>query len=236
MRKIVGAVALLLLAVPVLAADDEEAKSTPKEALQAFNDFIGNWKGSGAPNKPRPSSQETWRESVNWAWRFKREDAWLTLTVKDGKHVRSGELRYLPASKRYQLTLVTRAGDKQVYEGSLHDEVLTLDWQDPDTRQTQRIKMNSAADGIRFIYRVEHKPAGRNVFLQDYQVACTKEGESLVAKQKKIECVVSGGLGTMPVPYKGVTYYVCCSGCRDAFMENPEKYIKEFEARQAGKK
>jgi YHS domain-containing protein len=31
---------------------------------------------------------------------------------------------------------------------------------------------------------------------------------------------------------QGVTYYVCCSGCRDAFNEDPEKYIKEYEAKK----
>jgi YHS domain-containing protein len=37
----------------------------------------------------------------------------------------------------------------------------------------------------------------------------------------------------MPVTYKGQTYYVCCTGCRDAFNETPEKYIKEFLERKA---
>ena len=38
--------------------------------------------------------------------------------------------------------------------------------------------------------------------------------------------------GTTAVMYKGKTYYVCCTGCRDEFRDNPEKYIKEFEAKQ----
>ena len=29
--------------------------------------------------------------------------------------------------------------------------------------------------------------------------------------------------------YKGKTYYVCCSGCRDAFNENPEKFLKALK-------
>jgi hypothetical protein len=219
-----------------VVADDDEEKNSSKQALQSLNDLIGAWKGSGAPSKPRPSSQETWRESMSWSWKFKGDDAWLVVAIKNGKYFKSGELRYLLDKKQYQLTLLTKAGAKQVYAGDLKDEILTLDRLDPDSQDTQRIKFNSAAEGIRLIYRVEHKPAGRSIFLQDYRVECTKEGESLVAKQKKIECVVSGGLGTMPVSYKGVTYYVCCSGCRDAFMENPEKYIKEYEAKQAGKK
>ena len=44
------------------------------------------------------------------------------------------------------------------------------------------------------------------------------------------------GLGTTPIQYKGETYWVCCSGCAEAFRENPEKYIAEFKARKAGKK
>jgi YHS domain-containing protein len=35
------------------------------------------------------------------------------------------------------------------------------------------------------------------------------------------------------VSHKGETYWVCCSGCRDAFNENPEKYIKEFQEKKA---
>ena len=49
---------------------------------------------------------------------------------------------------------------------------------------------------------------------------------------KGIECIVSGGKGTIPVSYNGKTYYVCCSGCRDAFKDDPEKFIKEAEKKK----
>jgi YHS domain-containing protein len=39
----------------------------------------------------------------------------------------------------------------------------------------------------------------------------------------------------MSTTYKGKMYYFCCTGCRDAFKETPDKYIKEFEERQAAK-
>ena len=50
------------------------------------------------------------------------------------------------------------------------------------------------------------------------------------------ECVVSGGKGTMAVSFQGKTYYVCCTGCRDEFKANPEKYVKEYEAKKKAKK
>ena len=34
------------------------------------------------------------------------------------------------------------------------------------------------------------------------------------------------------VQYMGETFYVCCSGCADAFKENPKKYVDEFKAKK----
>ena len=44
-----------------------------------------------------------------------------------------------------------------------------------------------------------------------------------------------GGKGTIAVTYQGKTYYVCCSGCRSEFNENPQKYIDEYHAKKAKK-
>src|SRR5438067_7496058 len=97
-RLLVSSAALVpLLFAPAAGA----AESSPKEALQALNDFIGVWNGSGNAQVPK---KEVWSETVNWSWRFKGDDAWLTMAVPDGKHIRGGELRYLPDAKRYRLT------------------------------------------------------------------------------------------------------------------------------------
>jgi hypothetical protein len=115
-----------------------------------------------------------------------------------------------------------------VYEGQLKDEILTLDLKGGSGKPTQRLVMNMAGEGARFIYRLDKRKG--TLFTKDYQVACSKEGESIGGGGKKNICCVTGGLGTMAVTYMGKTYYVCCGGCRDAFNENPAKIIKEFEA------
>lgn len=223
------------LLVPPAWAQNEDQKAA-KEALKALHEFIGGWKGSGGPaNKPRPQPRELWTETVNWGWKFKGADAWLTLEIEQGRHWKTGELRYLPKTKKYQLTLTDLKGKKAIFEGEFKDNYLTLEREDPDTREGQKIIMNTAAEGVRFIYRFERKPEGRTLFLKEYMVACTRIGESLGKREKQNECVVSGGLGTMAVSYKGETFYVCCSGCRDEFNANPEKYVREFKAKQ-GKK
>src|SRR6516225_1378708 len=86
---------LIALAVPATAADDDDDKAAAKEALKELQDFIGGWKGNGGPDKPRPGPRDTvWSEKVSWSWRFKGDDAWLTMAVKDGKVFKAGELRY----------------------------------------------------------------------------------------------------------------------------------------------
>jgi YHS domain-containing protein len=223
----------LLLSAPCLVLPATAAPSKEKEALQSLNEFIGSWKGNGSPSKGKPGPSDLWKETVTWGWKFKGDDIALTVTFADGKYFKSGELRYLAADKKYKLS-VKDADDKElVFTGELtKDNILLLERKDEEKKISQRLSMNTAAEGDRFLYQTKTKKDGSTIWVADFEVGCTREGVTLGAKEKKIECVVSGGKGTIPVTYKGETFYVCCTGCRDAFNENPEKYIKEFKARK----
>src|SRR5207302_42502 len=78
-----------------------------------------------------------------------------------------------------ELTATTAAGETDVFSGKLRDGYLILDYTDPASQDVQRLKMNSAGDGARFIYTLERKRSGRTLFAKDIQVECSKEGESL---------------------------------------------------------
>jgi hypothetical protein len=215
------------LSVGILASGGDAPDA--KEALQALQDFIGTWNGSGTSEKDR---SVIWKEKVNWSWRFKGKDAWLVMSFPKAKYYKRGEMRYLPDSERYQLTLEDKEGKKLVFAGQLKKTKLVLERRDAESKETQQLAMNIAGGGVRMVYAYSVKPENRTLYYKRFQVDFTKEGESFGTAAKKIECVVTGGLGTMPVSYNGATYYVCCSGCRDAFYENPEKIIKEFLARK----
>jgi len=235
MKRTLALALVLGLACSVAAAPTAEQKKA-KEGLRELQEFIGGWKGSGGPDKPRPGPRDPiWSESIDWGWRFKGDDAWLVIAVKGGKYLNGGEVRYLPAKKVYQLTATLADGKKAVFEGTLKDEALTFERTDPATKQTQQLKMNIAGDGVRFIYRYATRAEDSTVWRKEYVVASTKLGESLGKKEAKNECVVSGGLGTMAVSYMGETYYVCCSGCADEFRANPKKYVDEYKAKKAKK-
>jgi YHS domain-containing protein len=225
MKRLIVAAVVLAVFVPARAADED---NPVKEALQALNDFVGNWKGAGANN----SKSENWTEKMEWGWKFKGDDAWLTVKFTSGKEFTQGELRYDADKKKYKLTVKDKKDDEKTFEGELKKGYLTLDRVDPKTGETQRLMMNTAAGGIRFVYSLQRKPKGTTFFTKLYQVESGKEGESLAGGGKDRECVVTGGKGTIEVSYKGKTYYVCCSGCRDAFNENPEKILKEYAERK----
>ncbi len=234
---ILGVLLLAACMPALLRGDDAPPKRTPKEALQAFNDLIGSWRGTGQPQQGTKEERDKnfWQETIAWEWQFKDKDAWLKAKFEKSKYFDSGELRYLPDGDRYQLTLHTL--DKKeslVFDGKLKDKRLTLERTDADKKQAQRIVV-SLLHSNRYLFRYEVKDGDQTLYTAQYQVGATKEGEPFAAGDGKPVCIVSGGLGTIAVTYKGQTYYVCCSGCRDAFKDDPEKYIKEFEAKKAKK-
>lgn len=222
--------AVVVSATAAAAADETEAR---RAGLQALSEFIGVWNGNGGPDKPRIDPKDpVWKETLDWSWRFKGDDCWLSLKVIDGKHVSSAEIRFLPQKNKYRLKLIDAKKQSMEFEGKLDKGYLTFERSDSASGDTQQLVMNTAAEGIRFVYRYAVKPKGRTVFNKVYQVGASKEGESLGTSVKKNECIVTGGLGTMTVSYMGETYYVCCSGCRDAFNEDPAKFVKEYKEKK----
>jgi YHS domain-containing protein len=225
-------VCALLLSAGLFVRGADEGDGDPKAALQAVQEFIGGWNGTANDIK----NKGFWKEKANWSWRFKGKDVWMSFALEDSKLYKSGELRFIPAKSKYQLTIIDKADNKAVYEGELKKNMLVVERTVADTG-TEQLKMNIAGGGDRLVYSMWLKPEGRTQFFKQLEVGYTKEGVTfgVEAGAKWPECVVTGGRGTSTVSYKGVTYYVCCSGCRDAFNENPAKIIAEYMARKKSK-
>jgi YHS domain-containing protein len=222
---LIAAFVLSLGLLMPLADAGKKEPADPKESLQALQDFIGGWKGTANDKK-----LGFWSEKSSWSWRFKDKDVWMSFELENSKLYKGGEVRFLPDKSKYQITVTDKAGKKAVYEGELKKNVLIVERTNPDTSDTEQIKLNIAGGGDRLNYELWIKPDGRTMFTKSLQVGYTREGVTfgVEAGGKKPECCVTGGLGTMTVTHMGTTYYVCCSGCRDAFNENPAKIIAEY--------
>ena len=65
-------------------------------------------------------------------------------------------------------------------------------------------------------------------------VALMYGGEALATQDQHAQklCPVMGGKidKSAYVDYEGKRVYFCCSGCKQTFLENPEKYVKQMES------
>jgi YHS domain-containing protein len=226
---IVLAAFLALSSRPTVAEDARpkpEDAAKARKALQEVQDFIGLWNLEGT-RKVR-GRIEAWKEKVSWGWKFKGDDAWMTVDLAEGKgrYFKSGTLKYDVVKKKYILSLSSTGRGEQVFEGQLAKGVLKLECKDARTGDVTRLSMNTLAEGIRFHLKHEKQDGGRGLFTSLYAMNGNKDGESIAGARKKPECIVSGGAASIAVSYQGKQYFVCCTGCRDEFNANPEKYIK----------
>ena len=217
---------LVMLILPSFAM--AQAPRSPREALAPFNHLVGVWRGIGTP-AGSIDNQRTgfWNETLTVAWQFKDDDAWLALDFEKSKNFRRGELHYLPKDDRYRVRLDTVDGKELVLNGALQNRNLTLE----DDAGVNRLIVTLLHDN-RFLYRQETRLAGKTLFAKQYQVGATKEGVPFATGGGQPECIVTGGAAKTAVMYQGKTYYVCCSGCRDEFLQNPQKYIREAAAKK----
>lgn len=219
------------------------AKSVAKEALTPFQDLVGGWNGTGQPK--RNSAAGAWREKAEWRWKFSGEHVALEYAVEEGKLLKSAQMSFDPKSKALRLKTVelSTAKDQIVereYVGAPNGNKLVFDTPTKDGAEGRRITITRLNEK-RMLVLFEQKGAGQNFFNRIAEVGYTREGTRLAeSDQTGPECVVTGGAGTIKVSYKGETYWVCCTGCRDAFNDDPEgvlaDYRKKLEERKTGKK
>ncbi len=229
---------LCLLSALFVAADDaERERGGAKEALKSLQEFIGSWKrGVGQPK--RGSTRGAWIEEADWAWRFEGNQAELAFKLKDGKYFSAGRVKAGDKPGEFRLVAILPDGKTQeTYAGTLDDDgqLVLLAAEERDGRPA-RISLRLVAAGKRLLMLYERRIGETDRFSRLAEVGYTREGSGFGQGTTQRECVVTGGAGTIPVTYKGQTYYVCCTGCRDYFNDDPEAALAEYRERKAKEK
>jgi hypothetical protein len=208
--------------------------------LAPFEYLIGRWNGQGIP-KDNPAQQfRGWTETHSWAWIFvKGKPAGLAVTIEGGKLFSTGKLTYDESRKQYCLDaneLSSPSGTIR-FEGSLDasakllvlDQVGVTGKSAPDSGKL-RLSIRPNANFVRYTMTQDRQEPGAFQLHHLYEVGLTKEGESFAAGSTTTErpkCIVTGGAATLTLTYQGRRFPICCTGCRDEFNENPEKYVKK---------
>ena len=98
---------------------------------------------------------------------------------------------------------------------------------EPRVRVTVR-KIND----LRMALLFEESTNARTAWRRQFEIGMTREGARLASGNAgERECIVTGGLGTIPVTHAGKTYSVCCEGCKQAFDSDPEGTIAAYSER-----
>jgi YHS domain-containing protein len=232
------AVALLILPCSALLLSAIEPEPAPHEnpakvALEEFQDLIGGWRGVGMP--VRGSTKGAWQETADWAWSFKDKQPAIVYSIEKGTVLTSARLTFDPEKKIYLLKATYADKSEREFSGTLDKKILQLVSKADAEGQTQRITITRLNEK-RTLVLLERSIAADRYF-RIAEVGYTREGTHLaVAGSDGPECVVTGGKGTIPVSYKGTTYYVCCTGCKQAFEDDPEGVIADYEAKVAARK
>jgi YHS domain-containing protein len=205
-----------------------------------LQDYVGAWKGVGQPQ--RGSNKGAWTEQADWAWQFTDSHAALVFKTPQGKYFASGKLSAGDKPGTLVLNAVRTDGKTEDrYHGAVSTQgELVLTNANASEDVPARISLRLVADGDRMVTLYERRvpttdPATER-FARIAEVGATRKGGNFGKGNSQPECVVTGGHGEFTVEYKGKTYYVCCTGCRDLFNSDPEGVLAEYKERKQKEK
>ena len=201
-------------------------KSNP---LKPLNTLIGQWRGVG--QLKRGSRTGAWTEQVTCEWEFENSVSAVVLKSEDGRQFEQLKLAWAPEDESIVLTQTENKTIRK-YRGpapkSWPGRIELLS--DPeDNGVSFRCTIQQLSD-IRATLLFEQRTSPTGSFRRIAGIGYTRSGQKLaVSGGNSRKCIVTGGLGTIPVTYKGKTYYVCCQGCVQAFNDSPEAIIADYQ-------
>lgn len=217
-------------------ADDspsESAKPATIQALHEFNVLIGGWRGVGQPK--RGSQVGAWQERADSVWELKPKSTGIRWNVDAGKQWKSALLGYDESAKQFTLAAKLPDDATRTYKGKVEDHRLVME-SESDGKEIHRVTLTVLNEN-RVTVLLEKRPEQQSFYTRVAEIGYQRDGTRLaVAGSSGPECVVTGGLGTIAVTHKGKTYYVCCTGCRDAFNDDPEGILADYQKRKAEEK
>ncbi len=235
------------------AAADEPTgpPPTPEEIMEGLKPIatvlVGEWTSilkNASVNEPH-----------SWLWDVKSDPAKpsIVLQIPDGQFFTEARISYAPRKSQFTMTTTDADKTKRSYVGTFEEPPEDIPSDDgKSVERTFKLAFEErdagdAKEKFRYViaqqnnnrYLMEiHRARGSAAFRLRDVGGTQRNGVSFAKADDDYgdrTCVISGGLGTTTVSFKGKSYYVCCSGCAAAFNDDPEKWIAKFEAKQKEK-
>lgn len=210
------------------------------KALKPLQIVLGNWTGilkNGSTN-----------EAHEWAWDLKTDPVFPALVAKapTGSFFTTLRLTYDPRTEHFLMTTTGKDGVERKFEGAYKEPPRDVPSEDGKkverTFKLELTQTSESEDKLRYQFVINQQHNNRYLMevhrargtapLRLFDVIGTQRDGVSFAKADddygEQTCIISGGLGTMSVSYKGKSYPVCCTGCKAAFEEDPERWLARF--------
>ena len=227
--------------------DTEKQIQTIISHLQPLQILLGQWRGTTR----REFQNFKAVDNHEWVWDLRTDAKRPALTIESDKspYLKKGRLSWDVERQKFILTSTDAAGTERKYSGDFAEPVHEIVGGDDKLHRVFRLELNQDAgtegsefwqlafaqqENNRYLLEIA-KRRGNADFARYDTVSTQREGTSFALSDTDYAektCIISEGLGTTEVTYKGRSYWVCCSGCKAAFEEDPETWITRAAARE----
>jgi hypothetical protein len=217
-----------------------ESRQAAIAALQPLQTLLGKWRGI---TRKGVSGDMKGVDDPEWVWDLRTDRARPALVMKTptGVYYRQFRLTGAGEPEKFRLVATDVEGHERTLEGKLAEPV--EQFQEGGTTVQQKFKLlfeEAGEDKDRWQlaiaqqnndrYLVELSKVRPTGLQRVDTIGHQREGTSVAKSDTDFgerKCIISGGLGTISVSYKGKTYWVCCTGCQAAFNEDPEGWLRD---------
>ncbi|MEQ9410121.1 MAG: hypothetical protein RIK87_20470 [Fuerstiella sp.] len=238
-----------------VSADSDQAAEQTRQAvmekLKPLQVILGQWRGTTR----REFEGFKAVDSHEWIWdlRSNPQQPALSVTSDKSPYIRTAKLTWYPKLQQFGMQATDSDGVTRQYAGDFTDPVHEVVGSDDKLHRVFRLELTQTPESAetvggdvwqialaqqensRYLLEVA-KRRGSADFRRHDTVSTQREGTSFAISDSDYgekTCIISQGLGTISVSFKGRTYWVCCSGCKAAFEEDPEQWIARAAKRTA---
>lgn len=213
--------------------------------LQPLQVLLGQWRGTTR----REFESFKAVDSHEWVWDLRTNPSQPALTLNSDKspYLRTARLTWDTEQRKFLLTAVDGEGKERRFSGDFTEPPHEITGSDDKLHRVYRLELNEDSTDAQEAWQVAFVQQENNRYLLEVArrrgkaaytrwdtVSTQREGTSFALSDTDYAektCIISEGLGTTELVFKGRSYWVCCSGCKAAFEEDPEKWIARAAAR-----
>jgi len=230
-----------------VAGPDPDAVLAKMQPLQIV---LGKWRGTTRKTFGMFKAVDT----LQWVWDFKtdRDQPSLVITSDASPYIRTGRMTYSLQDKKFKLSTEDKDGLKRDFLGEFIQEPADEPGDDDKPQRTFKLEFTETdrsdaeprwqlvfnqQENNRYLMELSRTRASGKFNKLD-TVGTQREDTSFALNledYKEMTCVVSQGKGTIQVSHKGKTFWVCCTGCKAAFEDEPEVWLARHAEKQMKK-